>query len=74
MLRSRDRIVADAPNLAGAPNLQFSNSRQTLPFSSMNLMLSTLIEHNQVNDISNFQYDKLVLMHDRDLALQSCKK
>ena len=64
-------MIADAVrNLARAPNLQCSNSSKNLPFSSMNLKLCTLIDHDRINNTSNFEYNYIHIM--RDMALQSC--
>ena len=70
-----DRIIPlpDAlGNLAGAPNLQSSNSRKNFRIPSMNLKLCTLINHYHVKTISNFQNNWMDI--NRDIALQSCSK
>ena len=70
MLKSWDGIIADAMwNLARAPILQSSNSCKNFHFSSMNLKLCTLIIHDQVKTIVNFQYNYSHIR--RDMALQS---
>ena len=64
-------MIADAlRNLATAPNLQCLSSSKNLLFSSMNLKLCTLINHDRVNSTLNFQYNHIHIK--KDMALQSC--
>ena len=55
MLKSQDWFITDAlGNFVGAPNLQSSNSCKNRLFSSLNLKHCTLVNHDKVNNTSNF--------------------